>query len=122
LIPGQERDPFSSLGIQVARRFAMLQPCPECKNSVSGTAESCPHCGYRLRGRENLVHCPRCKTEVLPEISPHDTISRYCPLCKQPVTNLSGRKVFFVASGMILAAMIALAILIWNFSKTFKLP
>ena len=24
--------------------------CPECNHEVSDTAETCPHCGYRLRG------------------------------------------------------------------------
>src|SRR4051812_8219786 len=40
------------------KRFTMLEPCPECENSVSDSAETCPHCGYRLLGRENLVYCP----------------------------------------------------------------
>lgn len=92
----------------------MLKPCPECKKSVSDSAETCPHCGYRLLGRENLVHCPRCSTEVLPEVNPHDTISRYCPLCKKPVTNLVGRKVFFVVCGLFVVTIISFMILIYS--------
>ena len=38
----------------------MLQECGECKQSVSTSAEVCPHCGYRLMGRENLVLCRTC--------------------------------------------------------------
>ena len=26
-----------------------LVKCPECKQDVSDTAETCPHCGYRLK-------------------------------------------------------------------------
>ena len=26
-----------------------LVKCPECKKEVSDTAETCPHCGYRLK-------------------------------------------------------------------------
>jgi hypothetical protein len=85
----------------------MLQPCPECKKSVSDTAESCPHCGYRLLGRENLVSCPSCGAEVLPEVHPHDTISRYCPICKRPITNLPGRRLFFIIFGLIFVSVTA---------------
>ena len=79
----------------------MLHSCPECKKSVSDTAETCPHCGYRLLGREHLVPCPHCRADVLPEVHPHDTMSRYCPLCKRPITNLAGRRNFFVSFGLI---------------------
>ena len=29
--------------------FMALVKCPECKKEVSDTAETCPHCGYRLK-------------------------------------------------------------------------
>ena len=74
----------------------MLEKCSECRQSVSDSAEVCPHCGYRLVGRENLVFCPTCKTDVLPVVNPHDTISKYCPVCNKPITALAGRKVFFL--------------------------
>lgn len=28
----------------------MLIECPECKNSVSSQAPSCPHCGFMVKG------------------------------------------------------------------------
>jgi hypothetical protein len=37
---------------------------------------------------------------VLPEVHPHDTVSRYCPICKRPVTNLPGRRTLFAISGI----------------------
>ncbi len=74
----------------------MLVDCPECKKSVSDEAVTCPHCGYQLHGRENLVHCPTCRTDVIPKTNPHDTISKYCPLCNKPITGLAGRAVFLV--------------------------
>lgn len=98
---------------------SMLRPCPECRNEVSESATTCPHCGYRLLGREHLVTCPHCKAEVLPETHPHDTISRYCPICKRPVTGLRGRKTFVVVSGIFaLGVLIALvALVIYLFSR-----
>ena len=76
----------------------MMVKCPECHKDVSDSAEICPSCGYRLIGRENLVRCPGCKADVIPEFRPRDTISRYCPICKQPLTNLvvdsSGRPTY----------------------------
>lgn len=88
----------------------MLRPCPECEESVSDTAERCPRCGYRILGRAGLLPCPHCGADVIPEVHPHDTISRYCPLCKKPVTNRAGRRIFFVLSGLAFA-VIAAAIL-----------
>ncbi|MCF7962213.1 MAG: zinc ribbon domain-containing protein [Pirellula sp.] len=73
----------------------MLKDCPECRQSVSDSAELCPHCGYRLIGREHLVFCRSCSKEVLPIVNPHDTISKYCPVCSKPITGLAGRKIFF---------------------------
>ena len=78
----------------------MLHSCPECKNSVSDVAPTCPQCGYRLLGREHLVPCPHCRADVLPEVHPHDTVSRYCPICNRPVTNLPGRRTLFTISGI----------------------
>ena len=98
----------------------MLRPCPECQSEVSDSATSCPHCGYRLLGREHLVTCPHCKTEVLPEANPHDTISRYCPICKRPVTGLRGRRTLFVVLGIFaLGVLAALAALIYYVFSRF---
>jgi len=74
----------------------MMVKCPECGKEASDSAELCPGCGYRLIGRENTVYCPRCRTQVIPEFRPRDTISRYCPICKRPVTGLVARKIFLV--------------------------
>lgn len=30
-----------------------LITCKECNNSVSETAESCPHCGAKIKGKSN---------------------------------------------------------------------
>ena len=104
----------------------MLQPCPECKQSVSETAEMCPHCGYRLLGRAHLVPCPHCGADVLPEVHPHDTISRYCPLCKRPITNLAGRRNFFVISfvifGLIFVALAAVILYVFYTIRNPVLP
>ena len=98
----------------------MLRPCPECQSEVSDSTTSCPHCGYRLLGREHLVTCHHCKTEVLPEANPHDTISRYCPICKRPVTGLRGRRTLFVVSGVFaLGVLAALAALVYYVVSRF---
>jgi DNA-directed RNA polymerase subunit RPC12/RpoP len=100
----------------------MLQPCPECTKGVSDTAETCPHCGYRLLGREHLVSCPYCETEVLPEVHPRDTISRCCPICKRPITNLPGRRLFFVAFGLVFVAVTAVILYTFFRIRTSVLP
>lgn len=100
----------------------MLHPCPECQESVSDTAETCPHCGYRLLGRANLVPCPHCGADVLPEVNPHDTISRYCPLCKRPITNLPGRRIFFVSFGLIFVALMAVILYVFSTLRNPALP
>lgn len=73
-----------------------LKPCPECNAEVSDSAEVCPHCGYRLVGRESLVHCSTCNADVIPVRHMNDTVSRFCPFCERPLTNLTARKVLFV--------------------------
>ena len=104
----------------------MLHSCPECKKSVSETAETCPHCGYRLLGRANLVPCPHCGADVLPEVHPHDTISRYCPICKRPITNPSGRRIFFVISfvllGLIFVTVTAVILYVFSMIRNPVLP
>ncbi len=35
-----------------------LQKCPECNNSVSTIAESCPQCGYPIRAKKIAVTRP----------------------------------------------------------------
>jgi endogenous inhibitor of DNA gyrase (YacG/DUF329 family) len=104
----------------------VLQPCPECKKSVSDTAETCPHCGYRLLGRAHLVPCPHCGTDVLPEVHPHDTISRYCPICKRPITNPTGRRIFLVISfvifGLILVTLTAVILYVFYTIRNTVLP
>jgi hypothetical protein len=37
---------------------------------------------------------------------PRDTISRYCPLCGQPVTGLEARRVFMAVTGSFLLAAV----------------
>ena len=100
----------------------MLQPCPECKKSVSETAEKCPHCGYRLLGRAHLVPCPHCGADVLPEVHPHDTLSRYCSICKRPVTNLPGRRNLFVISGLIFVTVTAAILYVFYAIRSAVLP
>jgi RNA polymerase subunit RPABC4/transcription elongation factor Spt4 len=90
----------------------MMTECPECKQSVSDSAEVCPGCGYRLAGRENMVYCPRCKTNVIPEVHGRDTISRYCPLCNKPITGLVARWVF-LAIVLVFALWIVGTLLGW---------
>lgn len=34
-----------------------LIKCPECHNSVSSTAKTCPHCGAPI---DTSIHCPKC--------------------------------------------------------------
>jgi predicted amidophosphoribosyltransferase len=88
----------------------MLKDCPECRQSVSDSAELCPHCGYRLIGREHLVFCTTCSKDVLPIVNPHDTISKYCPVCSKPITGLAGRKIFFsIALLVFFGAIIVIA-------------
>jgi endogenous inhibitor of DNA gyrase (YacG/DUF329 family) len=109
--------PFGTIEV-----LAVLRPCPECKKSVSDSAETCPHCGYRLLGRANLVPCPHCGTEVLPEVHPHDTISRYCPLCKRPITSLTGRRIFFAISGLIFVIITVVIVYVFSAIRNAVLP
>ena len=88
----------------------MMVKCPECGKEVSDSAELCPGCGYRLIGRENTVYCPRCRTQVIPEVHPHDTISRFCPICKKPITGLAARKIFLVVFLLVASAILALVL------------
>lgn len=92
----------------------MLRRCPECSNNVSDTAELCPKCGYRLLGRRNLVRCTKCNQQVIPVVNPFDTISKYCPLCNAPITNLVGRKVFFVLALLFAAFVVAMLLFTRN--------
>jgi predicted amidophosphoribosyltransferase len=97
-----------------------LKECPECRQSVSDSAELCPHCGYRLAGRENLVLCPTCNREVLPTVNPHDTISKYCPLCNKPITGLAGRKIFWMIWALVIFGGISLmAVVAFTLYKSF---
>ena len=73
----------------------MLVKCKECNQDISDSAISCPHCGYTDTSNSNYTNCQNCKKTVLPVTNPHDTISMYCPLCNTPITNLTGRKVYF---------------------------
>jgi hypothetical protein len=74
----------------------MLIECPECRKSVSDQAVTCPQCGYQLLGRENMVRCRKCNADVIPENNPHDTISKFCPLCGEAITNLALRWIFLL--------------------------
>ncbi|MEQ1826027.1 MAG: hypothetical protein ABL921_08770 [Pirellula sp.] len=64
--------------------------------------------------------------EVLPEALPQDTVSRYCPICKRPVTGLKGRKVFFIVSGLfVIGVLLAIAILfffVFNSINNLAIP
>ena len=89
----------------------MLITCPECSKDVSDSAELCPHCGYRIVGRENLRLCRHCNTKVIPTQNPHDTISLFCPLCNKPITGLAARKLL-IGLGLIILAVIVATLLI----------
>lgn len=41
-----------------------------------------------------MVKCSGCSNEILPITNPHDTISKFCPICQKPVTNIGCRYVF----------------------------
>jgi predicted amidophosphoribosyltransferase len=98
----------------------MLKECPECQQSVSDSAELCPHCGYRLVGRENTVFCSTCKREVLPVVNPHDTISKYCPACNEAITGLAGRKVFWMIWALVFfSAILLMAVVAISLFKSF---
>ena len=79
----------------------MLTTCKECGDNVSSEASTCPHCGYLLKGRDHLVKCQSCGNDVIPSVHPHDTLSRYCPICAKPVTNLGCRKGFLAFSTVV---------------------
>lgn len=87
----------------------MLKKCTECGGQVSSDADACPHCGYRMRGRENLITCGYCGESVIPVANPHDTISRYCPLRSKAITNMGCRHVFLAL--WIVVAIFALALM-----------
>jgi len=87
----------------------MLTECPECKRQVSDSAEVCPGCGYRLLGRENLVLCPRCKAQVIPQVRP-PWRRKWCPLCSRPIGGMRTRFRVFLA--FLSAGVIAVAILV----------
>ena len=84
----------------------MLRDCPECGKSASDTAELCPHCGYRLLGRGNLVLCRKCRVEVIPEANAHDAVRRYCPYCTRPVTGVWVTRVFFTVVFLMIVAVL----------------
>lgn len=87
----------------------MIQKCTECKQTVSSDADACPHCGYRMRGREHMIKCSGCKNEIFPITNPHDTISKYCPICQKPATNLGCRYVFL---GIVLTVFVVILIVV----------
>ena len=87
----------------------MLIECPECKRQVSNSAEVCPGCGYRLLGRQNLVLCPRCNVQVIPQVLPNQW-RKCCPLCSRPVGPMPVR--FFAFLALLVIAMIALPIVV----------
>lgn len=39
-----------------------LKKCPECSKQVSDKAESCPHCGYPIAGKSDIVGNRRVRT------------------------------------------------------------
>ncbi len=87
----------------------MLTKCTECDQDVSDSAEVCPHCGYRLLGRENLVRCKRCGVEVIPEANPHNVMIRCCPLCHKPVTGRLASRLLTIFV-LVVAAIIAFVV------------
>lgn len=86
----------------------MLVQCPECNKDVSDSAEVCPHCGYRLLGRENLRRCERCDADIVPTRNPHDPFCLSCPLCGKAICGTIPRGLIY---GLIAAAIGALVIL-----------
>jgi hypothetical protein len=99
----------------------MLKECVECSNQVSTDADACPHCGYRIRGRDQLVDCRHCHQSVIPVTHPHDTISRYCPLCSKPITNIGCRRAFQIITICVTTLILGtiFAIIAW-FTKVFQ--
>jgi hypothetical protein len=61
-------------------------------------------------GREALVRCPACRADVIPIRHHDDSISRFCPFCERPLTNLAARKVLLAV--VVIAFLGALAFLL----------
>ncbi len=59
-----------------------------------------------------MILCPTCNKEVLPVVNPHDTISKYCPMCSKPITALAGRKIFLVTGFMAFFVAIVVIVII----------
>jgi hypothetical protein len=93
----------------------MIKNCTECNGEVSSDAEACPHCGYRMKGREHLVRCQSCGNDVIPVVNPHDTVSRYCPICTKPVTNIGGRYLHIVIAVIfvVVVLLIVFGVISW---------
>ncbi len=86
--------------------------CPECKSTVSGEAEICPKCGYRILGREHLVRCPNCDHQVIPVFGPENRVWTYCPLCKNRLkANMGPGLVIALVLVTMMAAGIAIFLL-----------
>ncbi|WP_395546691.1 MULTISPECIES: zinc ribbon domain-containing protein [unclassified Lacrimispora] len=65
-----------------------LIKCPECDNSISDSAKSCPHCGFNLDLIKNTVECPYCNfglpNKIKMNYSKKDN-EYICPQCNRTV-------------------------------------
>lgn len=56
-----------------------LIKCPNCNNDVSDLANTCPSCGYKIKGGDQgVMLCPDCQTKLTGE-------EYNCPKCGRPL-------------------------------------
>lgn len=103
--------------------------CPECQNSVSDKAVTCPHCGFPL---DNKKSCPECGTLVskdenictscgypFTEIKPRINVEgskKCCPICGSYDLLYTSVSTSSAGSTIGIIAMIIISILIINYS------
>lgn len=59
-----------------------LITCPECYKEISDKAETCPSCGYPIKGETNaLIICPECHKKI-------SKTSETCPKCGSSIKNI----------------------------------
>lgn len=104
--------------------------CPECKNIISDTALSCPHCGYPMT-KENtesssienptqsdFIVCPYCNGRI-------SKYAKTCPYCNKDIpsekiedpSNKSDRTTNNIAIGCVSAVLILIGFLVFRQSN-----